>query len=100
MRLLRAAVAATLMLFANTITGRAATVFFYSEPEQYYGWAAGYSYSRAENYAHEGCNEGGKQCKFVLECDGGWAAVAFASPATIFSPFGRVAAILLYGVPW
>lgn len=78
MRLLRAAVAATLMLFANTITGRAATVFFYSEPEQYYGWAAGYSYSRAENYAHEGCNEGGKQCKFVLECDGGWAAVAFA----------------------
>lgn len=73
------AVAGTVFLiFANIAASQAATAFFYSEPEQYYGWAAGYNYSRSEREAHEGCNAGGSACKFVLECDGGWSAVAFA----------------------
>ena len=46
--------------------------------EEYYGWAAGYNYSRSERDAHNYCDKGGKACKFVLECDGGWSAVAFA----------------------
>lgn len=78
MRLVRA-IAATLPLLGAWVPGaQAATAFFYSDPEQYYGWAAGYNYSRAESEAHKGCDQGGKSCKFVLECDGGWAAVAFA----------------------
>jgi len=67
-----------LLLFSSIAASHAATAFFYSEKEQYYGWAAGYSYSRSETEAHNNCNAGGTECKFVLECDGGWSAVAFA----------------------
>jgi hypothetical protein len=74
----RAAALAAIVLLAGARAGQAATVFFYSEPEQYYGWAAGYNYNRSEREAHDACEEGGSQCKFVLECDGGWSAIAFA----------------------
>jgi hypothetical protein len=66
------------MLGASIAATQAATVFFYSEPEPYYGWAAGYNYSKSERLANQYCKEGGADCKFVLECDGGWSAVAFA----------------------
>ncbi len=78
MRCLPALLGAMLLLLGNVAVGHAATAFFYSEKEQYYGWAAGYNYSRSENEAHKNCNQGGTDCKFVLECDGGWGAVAFA----------------------
>ncbi len=78
MRIFLAPVAAMATLHGHIGAGQAATAFFYSEPEQYYGWGAGYNYSRSEQVAHSNCDKGGSACKFVLECDGGWSAVAFA----------------------
>ena len=77
MRLHPAIAGAAFLLVSHAGAARAATVFFYSEPEPYYGWAAGYSYGKSERLARQYCKEGGADCKFVLECDGGWSAVAF-----------------------
>jgi len=73
------AIAGAIVLFlADIAASRAATVIFYSEPEQYFGWAAGYNYTRSRREALDGCDDGGSDCKLVIECDGGWAAIAFS----------------------
>lgn len=75
----RALAVALVLLFGSVAPAEAATVFFYSDADQYYGWAAGYSYARSESLAHDYCVEaGGKECRFAISCDGGWSAIAFS----------------------
>ena len=58
---------------------KAATAIYYSAPENAYGWCAGYSYIRAHSCARGNCQDaGGNACEPVVECDGGWGAVALA----------------------
>ncbi len=63
---------------------RAATVVYYSAPENSYGWCAGYGHTRAQSCARNYCIEaGGTDCRLAIECAGGWGAIAFAQdPAT------------------
>lgn len=73
-----ALIVVTLLNPAFISAGSADTVFFYSDPDEQYGWAAGYGSSRAERDAREACRARGSQCQLVLQCGGGWSAVAFA----------------------
>lgn len=70
---------AVMVLFGWIAPAGAATVFFYSDVDEYYGWAAGYNYGRSELEAEAACrNAGGSDCRFAIECAGGWSAIAYA----------------------
>ena len=70
----------TLILLGWAGPAAAASAIFYSDVDEFYGWAAGYAYSRAESEAHDACTgAGGKQCRFALSCNGGYGSVAFAA---------------------
>jgi hypothetical protein len=57
----------------------AASAIYYSPPDNTYGWSAGYGYDRAHSNAREYCQgAGGADCQLVMECDGGYGAVAFS----------------------
>lgn len=72
-------IAILLVLCGWIAPASAATVFFYSDVDEHYGWSAGYNYARSEADAHQSCVEfGGTDCKYAVECDGGWGSIAFA----------------------
>lgn len=63
---------------ASLLPASGATVIFYSQADNAYGWCAGYSYSRGESCARQECLKYGSGCTVAIECDGGWSAAAFA----------------------
>ena len=73
------AVAALLLFCLTAATADAATAISYSEPDNTYGWCAGYSTSAAPGCAKEWCEKsGGTACNLALVCDAGWNALVFA----------------------
>lgn len=55
----------------------AQTAVYYSKPENTYGWCADYgSYAATRQCAQGYCAQSGSDCRLVLECEGGWAAIA------------------------
>lgn len=73
------ALIAALPLFAWQPSARAATVIYYSAPGNAYGWCAGFASGRSHGCARGYCvDSGGTACGPVLECGGGWGAVALA----------------------
>jgi len=73
------AVAALLLFCFTAATAEAATAISYSEPDNTYGWCAGYSTSEAPGCAKEWCEKSnGADCNLALVCDAGWNAIAFA----------------------
>jgi peptidoglycan hydrolase-like protein with peptidoglycan-binding domain len=79
MRALLATGIGILLLLASGGAAPAATAMYYSDVDQYYGWATGYELGRAEYEARSSCSgAGGAQCRLVLECSNGYGAVAFA----------------------
>jgi hypothetical protein len=57
----------------------AATVVYYSAPENAYGWCSGYSLSAGRSCAERYCLQNdGSECQEVATCDDGWGAVAMA----------------------
>ena len=87
-----------LLIAAFLVTGmqgvQAAMAIFYSEPDETYGWAAGYGYAKAEGYAEDECAKaGGTSCRYAIECGGGWGAIALsddsATGAALACGFGN-----------
>ena len=76
----RTALMAAWFLVGSAWAAEAATVVYYSDPGEHFGWAAGYSSSRAHRVAESYCrNAGGTECRVALQCAaGGAGAVAFA----------------------
>jgi len=73
-----------LPLFLCFAPARAATVIYYSAPENSYGWCAGYGHSRAQSCARKYCiDAGGTECKLAMECAGGWGAISFAQDPAV-----------------
>ena len=64
----------------------AANAIYYSDRGNAYGWCAGYGHEYAHSCAGQYCRKnGGTNCSLVLDCDGGWGAIALAeNPALGF----------------
>ncbi len=76
--------AAAFLLLLSPVAARAATVVYYSAPENSYGWCAGYAHTRAQSCARDYCIEaGGTDCRLAVECAGGWGAIAFAQEPAV-----------------
>lgn len=76
---LAAAIVGIWLALCWIVPATAATVIFYSAPDQTYGWCAGYSYSQCENEADQSCRgENGTDCRLAVECSGGAGAIAFS----------------------
>ncbi|MBX6322356.1 MAG: peptidoglycan-binding protein [Rhodospirillaceae bacterium] len=75
-----AALARVAALAALLVAAPAAadTVIYYSAPENAYGWCAGYDLRTAHRCAYRQCARYGSRCVAVVECGGGWGAVAIA----------------------
>ncbi len=86
MRWLMTTLLAALALLALLWPASGATVIFYAEAENSYGWCAGYTYGEGESCAREQCLNYGSACRLAIECDPGWNATAFAPDG--FSGFG------------
>jgi len=68
----------------SVVPADAATVVYYSAPDNVYGWCAGYGYDRGHSCAKRYCiDAGGTACEMALECAGGWGAIAFAQHPAI-----------------
>lgn len=77
-RLLVLAVA--LFLALPMVSAQAAAAIVFSDPEEVYGWCAGYGASEAGACAQRHCrNAGGTNCLIALSCNDGWGAIAFAT---------------------
>lgn len=86
--MLRALLLIAAILTAGLHGAQAATAIFYSEPDETYGWAAGYGYAKAEARAQSECQgSGGKTCRFAIECGGGWGAVAISDDSATGAAF-------------
>lgn len=73
------AAGAMLLPLLATPPAKAAGAVYYSPSQNGYGWCAGYSSGRAHSCAKSHCDEwGGNDCSLIVECDGGWGAVALA----------------------
>ncbi len=72
------------VLFPLLSPAHAATVVYYSAPENAYGWCAGYGHTRAQSCARKYCiDSGGTDCRLAVECAGGWGAIAFAQDPAV-----------------
>ena len=72
------ALAAVFLLTLHAFApARAATAIYYSAKDDSYGWCAGYGPKKAKSCAEDNCiGAKGTACELVLECAGGWGAVA------------------------
>lgn len=78
------ALAGLLLALIVNGTASAETAIYYSPPENIYSWCAGYQSEGIANCAHRGCvKQGGSACELVLECPGGWAAIASAQDPVV-----------------
>ncbi len=75
---------AALVLVGTIGAAQATTSFYYSTPQNIYSWCADSNYAASENCARAEClKSGGSDCQLVLECFGGWGAVAFPQDDTV-----------------
>src|SRR5690242_3190412 len=86
MQKLLALLAGALLLALTLATAsNAATVIYYSKSDNAYGWCAGVATAKGETCAKGQCEKYGKNCTLAIECEGGYAATAFAErPAAGF----------------
>jgi hypothetical protein len=77
LRLMGASLAVPTLLFSTPAS--ATTAIYYSDTSGSYGWCAGYSHDRSHSCAKDWCVKGGgTDCRPVVECNGGWGAVALS----------------------
>lgn len=83
-RLRWVALAFMLWCLLGTSRAEAYVTFYYSAPDNVYGWCSYGSADQADSCARRQCaSQGGSACVRVLDCSGGWGAVALAAPPAV-----------------